>query len=223
MRQELLVRREIIRGWKIFGTVCQLTYLSTKYRAFLNIYGKIVFSYFPILSMNIMGHIKSEEHRYRCVIFHYLEELITVGTHLLLLHWLLAGGGDFGRRCALARASFQQVNSGGSRTLVVLEIKEHVLVEGEVLVGPAAVFGGLLAQGAALRALFTRNHRQIQSVALIVADPLLHFSFTQRLFSNWNQRLQKVCSHHTPTEAFFPRKRSREEAANVSEWTVIPV
>lgn len=98
------------------------------------------------------------------------------GTHLLFLRGLLTDGGDLGRRCPLARASLQQVNPGGPRALVVLEVEEHVLVEGEVLLGPAAVLRGLLAQEAALRALFTRDHRQIQSVALIVPHALLHFT-----------------------------------------------
>lgn len=101
------------------------------------------------------------------------------GTHLLSLRRLLAdGAGHLGRGCPLARASLQQVDPGGPRALVVLEVEEHVLVEREELLGPAAVLRGLLAEEAALGSLFTRRHRQIQSVALVVAHALLHFTFT---------------------------------------------
>lgn len=99
-------------------------------------------------------------------------------AHLLFLRGILADGGHFGRRCPLARASLQQVYARGPRALVVLEVEEHVLVEGEVLLGPAAVLRGLLAQVAALGPLFARNHGQIERVALIVPHALLHRMFT---------------------------------------------
>lgn len=122
-------------------------------------------------------------------------------THLLFLHWFLANGGDLGRRCSLARASLQQVNPRGPRALVVLKVEEHVLVESEVLLGPAAVLRGLLAQEAALRALFTRNHRQIQSMALIVPYTFLHF-MSPGVCLNFGYQLQTV-THITSLAAGF--------------------
>lgn len=83
--------------------------------------------------------------------------------------------GHLGRRCALAGTSFQQVNPGWPCALLVLEIEEYILVEGEELFVPSAVLGRLLAQIAALGSFFTRDRRQKQRVALVVADALLHF------------------------------------------------
>lgn len=95
-------------------------------------------------------------------------------THLLSLRGLLADGGHLWRRCPLAGASFQQVNARGSAALLVLKVEENVLVESKVLLRPAAVLRGFLTQEAAFGAFFTRNHRQMQSMALVVAHALLH-------------------------------------------------
>ena len=60
-------------------------------------------------------------------------------TCLLLqfIHGILAdGGGHFRRGRSLARASLEQVYPRGSRALVVFEVEEQVLVEGEELVAP---------------------------------------------------------------------------------------
>lgn len=93
----------------------------------------------------------------------------------LFLQRFLSGRGYFWRRRALAGASFQQVNPSWSRALLVLEVEQYILIEGEELLRPPAVLRRLLAQVAALGALFTRHHRQEQCVPFVVADALLHF------------------------------------------------
>lgn len=97
-------------------------------------------------------------------------------TSHLFLQRLFPGCGQLGRRRALAGASFQQVNPSRSRALLVLEVEQYILVEGEELLVPPAVLRRLLAQVAALGALFTRDGRQKQRVPLVVADTLLHLS-----------------------------------------------
>lgn len=71
-------------------------------------------------------------------------------------------------------------------------------MEGEVLLGPAAVLRGLLAQEAALCALFTRDPRQVQRVALVVAHALLHFTLLWKL-----SRADLHISARTPQPAVF--------------------
>lgn len=82
-------------------------------------------------------------------------------THLLLVHHVLTDRGAFGCGNPFARAPLQQVNPGGPSALVVLEVKEHILVESEVLVVPPTVLRRLLAQDTAFCALFARDNRQI--------------------------------------------------------------
>lgn len=95
-------------------------------------------------------------------------------SHLFLQRFFPRGG-HLGRRHALAGASFQQVNPGRSRALLVFEVEQYILVEGEELLVPSAVLRRFLAQVAALGPLFTRDRRQKQRVPFVVADALLHF------------------------------------------------
>lgn len=95
-------------------------------------------------------------------------------SHLFLQRFLPRGG-HLGRRHALAGASFQQVNPCRSRALLVFEVEQYVLIEGEELLVPSAVLRRLLTQVAALGPLFTRDRRQKQRVSFVVADALLHF------------------------------------------------
>lgn len=95
-------------------------------------------------------------------------------TSHLFLQRFLPGGGHLRRRRALTGASFQQVNPGWARALLVLKVEQHILVKGEELLMPSAVLRRLLAQEAAPGPLFTRDHRQEQRVPFIVTDALLH-------------------------------------------------
>lgn len=96
-----------------------------------------------------------------------------IKSHLFLQRFFPRGG-HLGRRHALAGASFQQVNPGRSRALLVFEVEQYILVEGEELLVPAAVLRRFLAQVAALGPLFTRDRRQKQRVPFVVTDALLH-------------------------------------------------
>lgn len=96
-------------------------------------------------------------------------------TSHLFLQRFLPSGGHLGRRRALTGASFQQVDPGWSRALLVLEIEQHILVKGKELLVPPAVLRRLLRQVSTLRPLFTRDDRQKQRVPFVVAHALLHF------------------------------------------------
>lgn len=105
-------------------------------------------------------------------------------SHLFLQRFL-PGGGHLRRWHALTGASFQQVNPGWARALLVLKVEEHILVKREELLVPAAVLRRLLAQEAAPGALFTRDHRQEQRVPFVVTDALLHFAVgSERKWAN---------------------------------------
>lgn len=95
-------------------------------------------------------------------------------SHLFLQRFLPSGG-DLGCRRALTGASFQQVNPGWSRALLIFKVEQHILVKSEELLVPPAVLRRLLTQIAALSSLFTRDHREKQRVPFVVADALLHF------------------------------------------------
>lgn len=99
----------------------------------------------------------------------------TESSHLFLQRFL-PGGGHLRRWHALTGASFQQVNPGWARALLVLKVEQHILVKREELLVPSAVLRRLLAQEAAPGALFTRDHRQEQRVPFVVTDALLHFA-----------------------------------------------
>lgn len=58
--------------------------------------------------------------------------------------------------------------------MLALEVEEHILVEGEPLLVPAARLGCLLAQEAALGALLSGQEGQVQGVPLVVAHAFLH-------------------------------------------------
>lgn len=65
--------------------------------------------------------------------------------------WPDNGPGRRGR--PLAAAALQEVHARRAAALLALEVEEHILVEGEPLLMPAARLGCLLAQEAALGAL----------------------------------------------------------------------
>lgn len=105
-------------------------------------------------------------------------------SHLFLQRFL-PGGGHLRRWHALTGASFQQVNPGWARALLVLKVEQHILVKREELLVPSAVLRRLLAQEAAPGALFTRDHRQEQRVPFVVTDALLHFAVgSERKWAN---------------------------------------
>lgn len=104
-------------------------------------------------------------------------QLSSCQTSHLFLQRFLPSGGHLWRRRALAGASLQQVNPGRPRALLVLEVEQDILVQGEELLVPTAVLRRLLAQVSALSPLFTRDQRQKQRVPFVVADALLHFLF----------------------------------------------
>lgn len=86
--------------------------------------------------------------------------MLSAFTHFphLFLQRFFPCCGYLGRRRALAGASFQQVNPGWSRALLVFEVEQNILVEGEELLVPSAVLRCLFAQVAALSSLFTRDY-----------------------------------------------------------------
>lgn len=83
-----------------------------------------------------------------------------------------AGPGWCGR--PFAAAALQEVHARRAAALLALEVKEHILVESEPLLVPAARLGRLLAQEAALGALLARQEGQVQGVPLVVAHAFLH-------------------------------------------------
>lgn len=84
------------------------------------------------------------------------------------------GGTALGRGHPLAGAAFQHVHAGGPSALLALEVEEHVLVEREPLLMPAARLRRLLAQVTALGAFLAGQHGQEQGMSLVVAHALLH-------------------------------------------------
>lgn len=86
--------------------------------------------------------------------------------------WSRTGPGRRGR--PLAAAALQEVHARRAAALLALEVEEHILVEGEPLLVPAARFGCLLAQEAALGALLAGQQGQVQGVPLVVAHAFLH-------------------------------------------------
>lgn len=100
------------------------------------------------------------------------------GTRYLLVQrvpdasWPGAGPGWRGR--SFAAAALQEIHARRAAALLALEVEEHILVEGEPLLVPAARLGSLLTQEAALGALLARQESQVQGVPLVVAHALLH-------------------------------------------------
>lgn len=82
------------------------------------------------------------------------------------------GPGRRGR--PLAAAALQEVHARRAAALLALEVEEHILVEGEPLLVPAACLRSLLAQEAALGALLAGQEGQVEGVPLVVAHALLH-------------------------------------------------
>lgn len=84
------------------------------------------------------------------------------------------GPGPGRRGRALAAAALQEVHARRAAALLALEVEEHILVEREPLLVPAARLRCLLAQEAALGALLAGQEGQVQGVPLVVAHALLH-------------------------------------------------
>lgn len=84
------------------------------------------------------------------------------------------GGSALGRGRPLTGAALQHVHAGGPAALLALEVEEHVLVEREPLLVPAARLRRLLAQVTALGAFLAGQHGQVQGMSLVVAHALLH-------------------------------------------------
>lgn len=97
-------------------------------------------------------------------------------TYLLFIWTLFPSGGHFGSRDPLAGASLQQINPRGSGALLVLKVKQHILVQREVLLVPAVVFCGFFTQVPAFDSLFTREHGQKKRVSFIITHALLHLT-----------------------------------------------
>lgn len=92
----------------------------------------------------------------------------------LFLQRLLGRERRLGGGRAVADAALQQVEPGGPRARVALEVEEQVLQQREPLGLPFCVVRTPLAQVAFARAVLARQQSQGRDVAIVQPDPLLH-------------------------------------------------
>lgn len=92
----------------------------------------------------------------------------------LFLQRLLGRERRLGGGRAVADAALQQVEPGGPRARVALEVEEQVLQQCEPLGLPFCVVRTPFAQVAFARAVLARQQPQGRDVAIVQPDPLLH-------------------------------------------------